>query len=761
MRHFSFRRFCTNFIILYALLPTNLFAQQAKISGIVTDRETGKRLQYAQITVPGKKLGDTANHNGYFTLDVPAGEVILAVSMVGYAPDTVRIFVQIDERKRVDIALSPRPFNIGQITVEGSRDQPTGILDALVTARELQDLPKLGEEDAVRTIQSMPGVIAASDYSSRLFVRGSPADLTQIAFDGVSVYLPYHIGGIFGLFNSDGVERIEFSPAINQAKYGGWLAGRVNIVPRRGSEKKHNAKISLGLLSSKIAADGPFYKGAYAFALRRTYLDILSRSVGQEKESYYFYDLQGSYALNLSPKHALSFNVLYTRDVLQGILENDERSLVNLKQPSWGNRIASARWKYILDAHNLINIQLAQSDAFIMSSTPHINVNNLHRSRSLSMIWEHFSRKHELAIGMKADHQKYVYAWAFQEAYNIEGLVGSEPANIFFAGAPSNYRYRARGLLAHGFLQDRIRFSPLISLLIGLRTTWSEFTKNAVFIPRLNLQYRVRENLAFSFGAGRHIQNEYTLESFALNNLFSSFLLYFPVEKGQQPLTNFTFTTGASLTLPAAGRLKGELYYKSMDNIPVPEERSYDILYTPIRAWGLDVYLEKKVGTTQFTASYSLASAVIHEKNRIYYAGYDRRHSLKIAATHKIFSGWNISWRWTFLSGLPYTPVIGRYVRLNFSNSSGKKITNDGAIFGKKNSARFPAYHRFDFSLYRYWTFRSLSFRFDMSVINAYNKKNPLLTTYNYSFQPPEIEEMSNLPLIPTLSVQLVYSRKK
>ncbi len=747
-------RLCALLTVFWFFPVVKVVAQQAEIFGKVFDRQTGAPLHNAQIMVLGKNIGDVAGREGIYTLSVPAGELPVVATMAGYAPDTIWVHVHPSERKQIDFSLLPRAYEIGTVTIEGARVQSGGLMDAEISAQKLHNIPMALEQEPFRAIQTMPGVIASSDFSSQLFIRGSPAAHSLIAFDGVPVYSPYHLGGVFSLFNSDGVAGVEFSPNPVYAGHGGWLGGRVNIIPRLGEHQHRTRKLYLGLLSSKASISGAWsQKATFFLAARRTYLDILGRLIAGEKDGYYFYDVQAGHTIKPAEKHVISFSAIYTRDVLGGILENDEKFLPNIEQPAWGNRILSMRWQYLANDSHKGEIQLAQSDAYMQSQTLHIDVDNLFRSRYMLATWNHFSGKHDLSFGLQIQQRKFMYGWSLQNAKNLQEIVGGNPADIFFTGAPDTFHYDVQGWQGNVFVQDELRILPHFHVLAGLRATLDGISKSIALLPRFSLRYRPRENLLLSFIAGRYVQHARVLTPSVTENFISPLGLYFPVEQDERSPGATFFALGAQLDVSILGRLKGEVYYKDMQHMPIANSSTRKITTAPMRATGLDISLDKSTGANRLTASYSLAYSLVYEKERVYFAGFDRRHSLKIAGSHKL-SDWVFSWRWTLLSGLPYTEVVGRYIRLILYDTDTE---NDGAILGAKNAARFPAYHRLDFSCSRTWRMHKISVRVSLAVINVYNKQNPLFYTYDFSTETPTFEKIKNLPRIPTLSVQFIF----
>ena len=63
--------------------------------------------------------------------------------------------------------------------------------------REINAAPAFIEPDVFRTLQMLPGVQTSSDLSSALYVRGSTPDQNLIMLDGIAIYNPFHLFGIF------------------------------------------------------------------------------------------------------------------------------------------------------------------------------------------------------------------------------------------------------------------------------------------------------------------------------------------------------------------------------------------------------------------------------------------------------------------------------------------------------------------------------------------------------------------------------------
>jgi len=169
---------------------------------------------------------------------------------------------------------------------------------------------------------------------------------------------------------------VEFVPGKYSAEHGGYLGGRINIVPKTGDENQaYPTKISLGLLSSKISTGKKFGNNSYFFSYRRSYLDLIEKMVS-DNSSYYFADFHGGYKYQINNKNSISFHYYYSKDVFTNFLEKDEDEIKGLTQPFWGNKLYSFKWQYTnkLNIKILSHIYSSVSKAY--SNTTHIDINN-------------------------------------------------------------------------------------------------------------------------------------------------------------------------------------------------------------------------------------------------------------------------------------------------------------------------------------------------------------------------------------------------
>ena len=59
--------------------------------------------------------------------------------------------------------------------------------ESVVSAKSIKRMPSLAEADVIKSIQALPGVVASSDFSSKIYVRGGAADQNLFLFDNAVV----------------------------------------------------------------------------------------------------------------------------------------------------------------------------------------------------------------------------------------------------------------------------------------------------------------------------------------------------------------------------------------------------------------------------------------------------------------------------------------------------------------------------------------------------------------------------------------------
>ena len=135
-------------------------ASRHTISGFVRDSLSGESLIRATVHCQINMTGTTTNRFGFYTLTLPAGEVELLYSFVGYNPQTFSTRLSRDWVRYVYLAGGQHLQEIEIIVGRTVPIQETTQMSMVnVPVTQIQSLPAaLGEVDVMRALQLMPGI---------------------------------------------------------------------------------------------------------------------------------------------------------------------------------------------------------------------------------------------------------------------------------------------------------------------------------------------------------------------------------------------------------------------------------------------------------------------------------------------------------------------------------------------------------------------------------------------------------------------------
>ncbi|MEN8156881.1 MAG: TonB-dependent receptor [Bacteroidota bacterium] len=193
--------FSGKFIVMLAFflfcLTATQFAQQATITGKVTDVKTGEALIGANVYIEGTSKGTAADMNGnYILTGVSPGEQQLTASYIGYESNTVSIAPVAGEKLTVDIQLQyAGSTDLAEVTVTAqARGQMNAINEQLrarsiknvVAAERIQELP---DANAAETLGRLPGVSVLRDggEGNKVVIRGLSPKYNKVTIEGISM----------------------------------------------------------------------------------------------------------------------------------------------------------------------------------------------------------------------------------------------------------------------------------------------------------------------------------------------------------------------------------------------------------------------------------------------------------------------------------------------------------------------------------------------------------------------------------------------
>ncbi|MFA6946899.1 MAG: TonB-dependent receptor, partial [Pedobacter sp.] len=221
----------TLFAVLIFSVP--LFAgTTGKISGYVTDEETGEPIVGANVIIEGTYLGASADLDGYFSIgNIPPGEYRVIFSAVGYQKIIVeKVRVNIDLTTNLDIKLNSSVIQLNQeVVVTSQRPLVQKDLTSTSVTISSEEIRMMPVESIGQIVNLQAGVIDGH-------FRGGRSNDVAYLIDGVSVTDAFN-GGFGVQVENSSVRQMEVISGTFNAEYGQALSGVVNIVTQSGSDK--------------------------------------------------------------------------------------------------------------------------------------------------------------------------------------------------------------------------------------------------------------------------------------------------------------------------------------------------------------------------------------------------------------------------------------------------------------------------------------------------------------------------------------------
>lgn len=740
------------FLMLF--MPTMLIAQNASVNGYITDKSSGETLISANVALLENNRGTSTNTLGYFSLtNLEPGTYTIAGSYIGFKLFRKTITLSADETLRLDIELEPNVVSTDEIVVTSDRvkEEQKNIGTAEINTELIKSLPKVFEADVFRSIQLLPGVKAASDFSSGLYIRGGSPDQTLILLDRNTVYNPSHFFGFFSTFNPDAIKDVRLYKGGYPAEYGGRLGSVLTIYNKDGNRNETEGTATLGMLASRVSIEGPYKKGSWMFSARRSTLEPVLAALRSTSDnipsSFYFLDFNGKVNFDASKNDKLSLAFYSGQDKVNFPFSDDAEFKLN-----YGNRTLSTNWTHIFSNKLFSNFVLTGSQYFNypeveLGGTPIERRNNIY-DYSVKADLEYLpNEKHELAIGI----------WAGTLTIRLNDRFDDEPS----------FSSRSHSKYGSVYLSDTWRPSDKWKIVSGIRTSYLSDGDYFRLEPRVSLEYKANDRIRLQTAYGRY--NQYL--TLITNEAFSGFDVWLTADDGVKPSFGDQFIVGAK-TIPFLGYgLDIEFYYRTMNDMfeldPFLQDVSgldYPELFRIGNgdAYGAELFFEKRVGDLTGFIGYTFAYTwkKFDEYNndignpdgsgRRYPPKYDRRNDVNLVLSYQLSKRWKSTLSFNYATGQAYTQVLGRYTVSNtpWSNADFNTFT-----VGKINASRLPAYHRMDVSFARSGTFFGMGeAEWQFQIINVYSRRNIWFYNFDFDENPVSRSAVPLLPLLPTIS---------
>lgn len=761
--------------------------RQVTVSGFVRDKTSAESLIGASVFETNSRAGTASNNFGFFSLTLPAGDIKLHASYIGYGGRLYN-FTGLVRDTVLAIELDPSA-SLQEVVVTGQNTSKQSVLSTQMGALEinqqtLRSTPVMfGEADIIKTLQLTPGVSSGTEGTAGMYVRGGNVDENLFLIDGNPVYQINHIGGIFSAFNPEAISGMDFFKSGFPSRYGGRLSSVVDVHTKEGNMKEYHGSATIGLISGNLNFEGPIVKDRTSFniSLRRTWLDVLSapalaiankitkKDGIRTRARYAFHDLNLKVNHIFNDRSRMYFSLYNGNDVLKGGTSDfnsrgsdDHFNYDTDLSLRWGNIMATAGWTYVFNNrlfgkvsgvftryHSRLkstehNTDGREGDADYYESFSENITNTGITDVGLRTSFDYLpAPAHHIRFGgdylMHRFRPEYNRSSSWIKDEEVSAEIGGEYANDLLWGHEAGV-----------FAEDDWSLCDAVRVNAGLRFSLFNVQGKTYtgLEPRLSMRWLLGENLSFKASYSR--MNQYV---HLISNSFISLPTdaWMPVTRKLKPLISDQVSAGFYYNLNKDYNFSVEGYYKTLDNLL---EYRDGHTFTPSfvnwedkltagegRSYGAEFMVRKETGRTTGWIGYGLswADRQFDELNlgKRFPARFDNRHKLNIVVMHKISPKVEISAAWSYASGNHVTLSLENYEELGHIGRHNYQggypyYGSYGTIdyFDGRNNYQLPAYHRLDLGLKIYRPKKKGRMGiWTISIYNVYSRMNPFMIT--------------------------------
>lgn len=752
--------------ILYFIVVLTSFCSFAQekftLSGTIIDASSNESLIGVNVVLPSLKTGVTTNEYGFFSITVPKGIYTIQVSYLGF--QTLEESIDLNQNTIRNFKLVGNETILKEVIITDNKTKidikkPEMSVNKL-SISAIKKMPVvLGEVDVLKSILLLPGVTNAGEGASGFNVRGGGADQNLILLDEATIFNSSHVFGFFSVFNPDAIKDLKLYKGGIPARYGGRASSVLDIYQKDGNSKGFHVNGGIGLISSRILAEGPLVKdkGSFLIGGRSSYAHLfLKLSEEQKNNSAYFYDLNTKLSYKLDANNSLYLSGYFGRDVF-----SLNKSFTNI----YGNATLNLRWNHLFSERLFSNLSLIYSDYYYGLDLDFVGFKWDSGIKNYNVKYDfknYISNKFKLNYGLNAIY--YEFNPGTIKPSNENSGINFDQLDKKYAFEPALYLNADHEISNKIALSYGLRYSMFYRL--GQSTVNIYENNNPVlFDPELQIYEKATPISSQFYGKNKVIKNYNYLEprlsiAYQINDEQSVKASYNRMVQYLQLISNTSSPTPLDVWTPSDNFIKPQIadqvalgyfknfkddmyslevetYYKEVQNrldyidgadLIANKAIEQIILNGQLRSYGLEILFRKNEGRLNGWISYTLSRSEQQTPGRTpletginngqwYNSVYDKLHNIAVTSSYNLNDKWSFGANFALQTGQPVTYPTGQYEYLGIVVPS----------YGLRNENRLPAYHHLDLAATLTPTKnknRQWKGEWVFSIYNVYNRRN-------------------------------------
>lgn len=708
-----------------------LSQEKVTLSGVVSDANTNETLIGVSVFVPELNTGNYTNEYGFYSITVPKGNYTIQISYIGF--ETLREKIEINQNTKRNFSLKESKLELGEVVItenvyKTSIKKPEMSVNKLAISTIKQMPVLMGEVDIIKSLLFLPGVTNAGEGQSGFNVRGGGADQNLVLLDEATLYNTSHVFGFFSVFNADAIKDLKLYKGGIPARFGGRASAVLDVYQKDGNSNKFSMNGGIGLISSRLLAEGPIVKdkGSFLIAGRGSYAHLFLK-LSDNQNSAYFYDLNTKLNYKLNENNNLYLSGYFGRDIFR--LNESFRNI-------YGNSTLNLRWNHLFSNKLFSNLSLIYSNYYYGLDLGFIGFNweSTIENYNLKYDFKYYtSEKTKFNFGANItkydinpgtikplDDTSSINFRQLDKKYAVEnGLYADVEHNLtdkisFMAGLrfSSFYRIGASNVNFYENNQPVVfdeelkiyeKATPIRTEYFGSNKKIADYSN---FEPRFTISYQINENQSVKAGYNRMVQY---MQLVSNTQSPSPLDVWTPSDNYIKPQLADQVSLGYFKNFKDGDyTFELETFYKKVQNridyidgadLIANEAIEQVILNGKMRSYGLELLLRKNEGRLNGWVAYTLSRSEQQTPGRTpnetginngnwYRSAYDKTHNLALTGNYKLDKRWTLGAAFTLQSGQPVTFPTGKYVFEGITVPS----------YNSRNEDRLPTYHRLDVS---------------------------------------------------------------
>ena len=730
------------------------------IKGRIIDIDNQLPLMGANIIIKSTSIGGVSDKEGYFSIEkIPSGHYTIIFNYIGYKTEyRVDVWVRPHAYDFLNIELEKSIIKIDSITVENffKKSMLNEFQSVSFNRDDMRRSPGSGQE-ITRIINTLPSVASVGENRQDMMVRGGGP--TENGFIIDNIYIPgiSHFqqpdgrsNGPVGIINTDMVRNLDFFSNGFSSKYGNKLSSFGEITYRSGNREKIEGYGLLGMGGLGFLIEGPAgQRSSYIASLRMSYLDLLANAINAGGVPSYN-DFQAKFDFKPNIYNTISIlaingRSLYNRDKgsardigesVYGKLENNQQTLgINFKK-IW-NKKAYSNSSFAYSTKNSLtdffNIDSDISDFKNIEKTIVCNIRQINHFKINPNI------NFEIGLDVQWINQNYDYLRKLNES------------NILLNEIKFDQKVHINNYSSFFTFKHNIGYSLIASF--GIRLDNNNYEKKNLVSPRINLEYElIKGTTNLIFNAGDYYQNPPGI--YIANNSSSTL----------KSVRSNQYSISLEHMINSSTKFSISVYKKKYSNSPIlpnsdlhndptflfDELRMYNgiVSHGKASSEGFEFLIQKKraenfyglIGGSLFNSTFIDYDGIERNRNHNY------KYIFNIVGGYRPKSNWEISLRWSYFGGKPYTPI-----NLESSIDHNNQILYTNNF----NEEKTPDYHSLFIRYEKRYNLRKSNLIFFLEIWNTYNRKN--IEAFFYSRDKQSVEKVVYFSTIPVGGLRIEF----